>query len=76
MKKKIIATFVSAMMLATVLAGCGAATEPPVMENNPVMRLIQRLPAHFQTQVKNRAARRVKQVLYAKPPHHKSKIDI
>ena len=29
MKKKVIATLVSAMMLATVLAGCGAATAAP-----------------------------------------------
>ena len=29
MKKKVIETLVSAMMLATVLAGCGAATAAP-----------------------------------------------
>ena len=32
MKKKVIATLVSAMMLATVLAGCGAATAAPAAE--------------------------------------------
>lgn len=32
MKKRFLATFVSAVMLATVLTGCGAATQAPAQE--------------------------------------------